>query len=678
MIRRVMNATAAGGTKVNYAEARAVVDDLIARLNDPRYGDMTFGVLSLFREQIEYIQRLVEREVPRSDLERHRVICSTVDGFQGDERDVILYSWRFAKGSSPLIFAFTNGEGGSQRVNVALTRARHQAIHFISAAVDEFPVGAANVSPYLNHGVDPERLLTQMEQRAHRTPSGEARRRVAVALVDAGFEVEEDFVACGAAIDLLAISPSGARVAVFVDAEVDPHPPVNAPQRVDVHSLLQRSGWRIVRIPATVALPTPQQAVGLVSAAVQGVELEQRTQASEAAFATITVDRQGIEDWIDGLGEVEEIAPEDRADYHWEVGSVDARLHAGDTVFMSDFERELYDRLAAEEGLICVPQWPSRGKFIDLVITDGEGRRLAIEADGEQHHETNGGALIPEDLERQALLEEAGWVFHRVRHRDFHADPNGEITRLLTHLRERPTNLDLAARLRGEHLAGEPVAFVDDVPHQSPVFIVQPPSATPVRAPSETPPPPPPRGVPLDAEVGASTNEHHLVGDEPADSETKTLLESAASPAESPVTGSTLADLRLSQIAANLGELVAGRGSIPDDELVEAFVHAYDVEVPKNFRSLLVKFAWSAKGHGFVELERGRWIPGHIEPHPIAGFGDWTFSELIDRAAELLGRMAEPQAYEMLLQELYATTGRVPKLATTIAGKAIWQAQHRK
>jgi REase_MTES_1575 len=99
-----------------------------------------------------------------------------------------------------------------------------------------------------------------------------------------------------------------------------------------------------------------------------------------------------------------------------------------------------------------VPQWPSRGKFIDLVVTDGDGRRLAIEADGEQHHEMQGGALIPEDIERQALLEEAGWVFHRIRHSDFKANPEGEIERLVAHLREQPADADLAARMRGEEV----------------------------------------------------------------------------------------------------------------------------------------------------------------------------------------------------------------------------------
>ena len=66
VIRRVLNPLARVGTKVNYAEARAVVDELIARMSAPRYETMSFGVLSLFREQIEYIQSLVEREVDRA------------------------------------------------------------------------------------------------------------------------------------------------------------------------------------------------------------------------------------------------------------------------------------------------------------------------------------------------------------------------------------------------------------------------------------------------------------------------------------------------------------------------------------------------------------------------------------------------------------------------------------
>jgi hypothetical protein len=88
----------------------------------------------------------------------------------------------------------------------------------------------------------------------------------------------------------------------------------------------------------------------------------------------------------------------------------------------------------------------------------------------------------------------------------------------------------------------------------------------------------------------------------------------------------TLADLPLTHMAGTIGEIVSARGSIPDEELVDAVTQATGVDVPTNMRSLLTKFAWSAKGQGLVELDGGRWVPGDPSPHPIAGFGDWTFS----------------------------------------------------
>jgi very-short-patch-repair endonuclease len=693
---------------------------LIERLRDPRYEEVTFGVLSLFREQIEHIQALVEREVDRDLLEQHRVICSTVDGFQGDERDVILYSWRFAKGASPSIFAFTNGEGGSQRVNVALTRARHQAIHFVSASIDEFPLGAGNVTPYLKHGLDPERLLSAIERHAHRTPGGEARRRVARALVDAGFDVEEDFIACGASIDLLVTSEAGARIAVFVDAEVDPHPAVAALHRVDVHSLLERAGWNVVRIPATEALPNPQRIVGLVSSALDGVSAVATIEVVDAPYATVSVDRQKIEEWIEGLEDLgAEIEPEDRADYHWEVGSVEARLHAGDTVFMSDFERELYDRIAAVDGVVCVPQWPSRGKFIDLVVTDRDGRRLAIEADGEQHHEMNGGALIPEDIERQRLLEEAGWVFHRIRHSEFKGNPEGEIDRLFAHLREQPANADLAARMRGEDLPDllavpllqSPAEPSDDAGHvSSATTLVADPlpvddadvdgesaAELPTREGEEavlndetehlprpfdaSMTPPQIEGLLDEVFAGLDEVEERDRHDAQLDDDAAETASAAAAPdaGVGPVEQiGELGDIPLRVMATCVSALVSFRGSLKDEDLIEAFADYYKLDVPPSLRSLVMKFAWSAKGHQFVEFDGETWTPGNAEPHEIVNFGKWTFKTVVERAKRLLPTKPEKEVYHQLLHEVYATpSGRVPRIVTTTVGKAIWQAQHQ-
>jgi very-short-patch-repair endonuclease/predicted transcriptional regulator len=465
LVREVVGGEEVATGKVNYAEAEALVSDLERRLNDPKYAGMSFGVLSLFREQIEHIQTQIEARIPRAKRDEHQLICSTVDGFQGDERDVILYSWRFTPFSSPSIFAFTNGVGGQQRVNVALTRARHQVIHFISAPIDRFPRGASNVTPYLQHARNPELLLGEQEQRAHREPSTEARLRVAAALRDEGFEIAEDVVACGASIDLVVSqTTTGARVAIFIDAEHHPNPFVESLGRIGSHSLLERAGWTVVRIPATEALPSPRCAIGIVSAALDGQrESLQSAGEIEDAYAVIEVERGIAEQWIgaDYLSEIE-IAPEDLADYHWDVPSVEARLHAGDDVFQSDFERDLYDRLAVGEDLVVVPQWPSRGKWIDLVVTDRSGRRLAIEADGGQHHETQTGELISEDIARQSLLEEAGWVFHRVRHSAFSAHPDAEVEAVFKALVTQPPNENLAERVWGEVAVVEELAGIFD------------------------------------------------------------------------------------------------------------------------------------------------------------------------------------------------------------------------
>src|SRR5208282_5451012 len=48
---------------------------------------------------------------------------------------------------------------------------------------------------------------------------------------------------------------------------------------------------------------------------------------------------------------------------------------------------------------------------IDLVVT-GNGRRLAVECDGERYH---GPEKLQEDADRQAILERLGWKFVRIR-----------------------------------------------------------------------------------------------------------------------------------------------------------------------------------------------------------------------------------------------------------------------
>jgi hypothetical protein len=139
-----------------------------------------------------------------------------------------------------------------------------------------------------------------------------------------------------------------------------------------------------------------------------------------------------------------------------------------------------------------------------------------------------------------------------------------------------------------------------------------------------------------------------------------------------------LGDVPLRVMATCVGALIRSRGSLKDEDLIETFADHYKLEVPPNLRSLLMKFAWSAKGHHFVEFDGTTWMSGDTEPHEIANFGDWTFNAVFERAKELLPTKPEKEVYEQLLHEIYPTpSGRVPRIVTTTAGKAIWQALHQ-
>ncbi|MGH2783226.1 MAG: hypothetical protein ACRDLA_17810 [Thermoleophilaceae bacterium] len=391
----------------------------------------------------------------------------------------------------------------------------------------------------------------------------------------------------------------------------------------------------------------------------------------------------------------------------------------------STVELGLYDRLAAVDGLVVVPQWPARGKSIDLVVTDAEGRRLAVEADGDQHHETNDGELIPEDIERQGLLEEAGWVFHRIRHSAFKEDADHEIGSLLAHLASQPPNPDLAARIRGDAVLEEVVRASDEpaLASATPVAPITADGAAAGAARAQaTAQPDPPEvvdaggdgaaaldaneeedGPPLRTDLHQMTGEQtegfldeifedaggrsggtattEDAGDEKQEQQTvadrKRGAGESAAALGSEIT--TFAEVPLRRLALCVSAVVEERGELAEDDLVDAFSGYYAIEVPQKFHSLLNKFAWSAKGHHFIRRNdvTATWAPGEKEAHEIDPFGDWTFNGLVARTAELLPTAPEPTVFEQLLHEVYPTpSGRVPRIVTTIVGKAIYAVKH--
>ena len=85
----------------------------------------------------------------------------------------------------------------------------------------------------------------------------------------------------------------------------------------------------------------------------------------------------------------------------------------------SEFERLVLEALILR-GYKVKTQYAAGYYRIDMVV-EYEGRKLAIECDGERWH--SGEEKIAEDFARQAVLERLGWRFHRIRGSLFFRNP---------------------------------------------------------------------------------------------------------------------------------------------------------------------------------------------------------------------------------------------------------------
>lgn len=115
------------GSAYNDAEEEAIISEL-ERLIDSGYSG-TIGVITPFREQAKRIKDVLEKENP----ELHRILrnkhcfdANTVHAFQGDERDLVLFSLVVTKKTPASTIGFLASTGNL--FNVAITRARSTLI----------------------------------------------------------------------------------------------------------------------------------------------------------------------------------------------------------------------------------------------------------------------------------------------------------------------------------------------------------------------------------------------------------------------------------------------------------------------------------------------------------------------------------------------------------------------
>jgi superfamily I DNA and/or RNA helicase len=291
----------------NIEEAKYIIS-LLKDFFATRKGSETVGIITFNTNQRDLILQMLEQacrddaifasqvnteKMRTKDGEDIGLFVKNIENVQGDERDVIIFSIGYAKNTSGKLvhnFGWLNQDGGENRLNVAISRAKEK-IHIVqSFRPDELHVEAAkNEGPrifkkYLeyaeaistgNKKAEKEILLsfgdTLAEDDNVRFDSP-FEEQVYDALVERGYQVHSQIGVGGYSIDLAIKKDGKYLLGIECDGALY-HSSATAKER-DYYrqKYLETRGWTIHRIWSSNWWRDPQAEVEKICAKVQQIE----------------------------------------------------------------------------------------------------------------------------------------------------------------------------------------------------------------------------------------------------------------------------------------------------------------------------------------------------------------------------------------------------------------------
>jgi very-short-patch-repair endonuclease len=239
--------------KVNREEATTIASLIAAALEQPEYQTNGVGqpvsmgaICMVGTEQAETIRKIILERLEPSLIERHRIVCGNASQFQGDERDVMFISVVDSpKEGGP--HSLRTVDRFKQRCNVAASRAKDQmwVVYSLDPVVDLKPGDFRR--QLIEHAIDPDAVDKRIEETLTHAQS-EFERRVLTRLVGEGYNVIPQYQVGGYRIDMVVRAHDReSQLAVELDGEKF-HPPSQLPADMERQAMLERAGWRFIRI----------------------------------------------------------------------------------------------------------------------------------------------------------------------------------------------------------------------------------------------------------------------------------------------------------------------------------------------------------------------------------------------------------------------------------------------
>jgi len=264
-----------GKSRTNRGEADALVTELVTRLRNPEEPRRSYGVVTFSLAQQQLVENLLDeerRKYPEIEVhfgdeppvEGEPVFVKNLENVQGDERDVIFFSICYGVDESGRVgmnFGPLNRDGGERRLNVAITRAKHEVIVFSGLRADQIDLtrtrarGVRDLKYFLDYA---ERGAGALAAATSASADGEAdsefERMVADRVRAAGFEIHHQVGCSGYRIDLGILDPvSPGRYLLGVECDgATYHRAATARDRDKLRQhILEGLGWTLYRIWST-------------------------------------------------------------------------------------------------------------------------------------------------------------------------------------------------------------------------------------------------------------------------------------------------------------------------------------------------------------------------------------------------------------------------------------------
>jgi superfamily I DNA and/or RNA helicase/very-short-patch-repair endonuclease len=264
-----------GKSRTNRLEADALVTELVARLRNPDGPRHSYGVVTFSLAQQQLIENLLDeerRKFPEIEVhfgdeppvEGEPVFVKNLENVQGDERDVIFFSICYGAdetGRVAMNFGPLNRDGGERRLNVAITRAKHEVLVFSGLRADQIDLtrtrarGVRDLKYFLDYAErGPSALAAATSSSANGDPDSEFEQMVADRLRMAGYEVHHQVGCSGYRIDLGILDPTNpGRYQLGVECDgATYHRAATARDRDKLRQLiLEGLGWTLYRVWST-------------------------------------------------------------------------------------------------------------------------------------------------------------------------------------------------------------------------------------------------------------------------------------------------------------------------------------------------------------------------------------------------------------------------------------------